>query len=90
MCCDPRPTDSSTGPCGQCDNVFVFCLRPINTTGFGCNGAAMITSDVNEDSEEIDFDSNVVLGFSNPFLLSGLGKTWRVSLLFLLVKTNAN
>ena len=86
LCCDDRDLGScgfSTGA-ERCDTFFVFCLRPLGTTGFGCgsntNSGSVIRSDVNEnDATTIDFSQNSFLGLSNPVNLTGLTNNWNVS-----------
>ena len=83
-CCDDRDLESCGSSNGdrRCDTFFIFCLRPLFTTGFGCgsNSGSVMRSDVNQnDATRIDFSQSTFLGLSNPVNLTGLTNNWNVS-----------
>ena len=84
-CCDNYDTRVCTGSL-RCDTYFEYCLLPlgtaITTDRIQCNPVAISTVLMNDGP--IDFNQSVVLGLSNPLLLSGPSNTWTVSKIMVL------
>ena len=64
----------------RCDTFFIFCLRPLDTTGLGCGSSSgsEIQSGVNVNDADIDYSGSTVLGLNNPLNLPGLTNDWNV------------
>ena len=81
-CCDNNDATVCTGSL-RCDTYFEYCLLPLETANtrptrrYQCSPVA--TSTVLTDDGPIDFSQSVVLGLSNPLLLSKTSSTWTVS-----------
>ena len=78
-CCDHTSMPTCSGGY-RCDNFFVYCLRPFNTsaTERGCvDGLPMETSNHQGNDGSIDFNQSTVLGLPNPLPLTVSGP-WQV------------
>ena len=85
-CCDGSRTESCSGP-EQCDNNFIFCLRPLGTSGFNrlderfCPLGRYSTTFIlpNQDSFTFEEGELVLNGLPNPLVFTG--PRWTVSTL---------
>ena len=78
-CCDNTRLSTCSGGY-RCDNFFVYCLRPFNTsaTERGCaDDLPMETSSYQANDGFIDFSQPTVLGLPNPLPLTASGP-WEV------------
>ena len=82
-CCDGNRTESCSGP-EQCDNYFVFCLRPLGTSGFdnqfcplGRYSTALNSVLNDQDSFVFEEGEQTLLHLSNPLVFTG--PRWLVS-----------
>ena len=73
-CCDPI-----FWYCGQCDNMFIFCLRGLSTANDGNPGNCPLgrysTGDIGDDS--FSFRTPIASGVPNPMTFTG--SVWPVS-----------
>lgn len=82
ICCDSNIMRQCISGERQCDTFFIFCLRPLGTSGYGCsslNNDSVTVSDVNLNDAAIDFSNSTFLGLSNPLVLQGSTNVWNVS-----------
>ena len=87
-CCDDhRRTNDCRGVSNihtlPCDTQFIFCLRPLNTTGRNCSYSEIVTSGIDWQGRNIPIDFTRVptpLGLDNPLSLPGLTDTYTVSI----------
>ena len=81
-CCDSNLVGSDSACTGfmLCDNYFIFCLRPLNTshTQRGCD-TPNITTEAADNNASIDFTQTTFLGITNPLHLNAPGP-WQVSI----------
>ena len=75
-CCDGYNHDKNR--CNKCDYRFVSCIIPLTETTCGPDSITF-TSDVNENSADIQFSSDTLLGLHNPLTFTGLTPTYNVS-----------
>ena len=83
-CCDGMQMQDCVSGNRRCDTFFTFCLRPLGTTGRGCDSPSSgseIQSEVNQNDAAIDFSQSTILGLSNPIVIPGLTNDWNVSYL---------
>ena len=73
-CCDGQNNNG----CRKCDYRFVSCIIPLTETTCGPNSQTY-TSEVNENSANVDFTSDMLLGLQNPLIFTGLTPTYNVS-----------
>ena len=65
-----------------CDTQFIFCLRPLNTTGRDCSYSEQVTLGTDWQGRDLPIDFTQVptpLGLDNPLSLPGLSDTYTVS-----------
>ncbi len=87
-CCDSVSSNShdfNDGTCTnteECDNQFVFCLRPINTlstnTG-GCITQTILSTNIFSNTDSLDF-TTVDIGVPSPLKFTVPGSWVRISL----------
>ena len=87
-CCDDRNRNNGCyngSDHRPCDTQFIFCLRPLNTTGRDCSYSEKVTSNINLQGRQplIDFTGSCSqrLGLDNPLSLPGLTDTYTISIL---------
>ena len=86
-CCDDQNRNSNCyggnpNNIRPCDTFFMFCLRPLNSTGRDCSYIARVTSDTDWQGRDLPIDFTRVptsLGLDNPLSLPGLTDTYTVS-----------
>ena len=81
-CCDPGygTIDCSDGG-AECDNRFIFCLKPLGDMEGGtttCVSPVLTTPQKNMNAAPIDFNQSTFLGLDNPLMLSGISTAWEV------------
>ena len=94
-CCDRSDrNDDCRGGNNQdprrCDTQFMFCLRPLNSTGRNCSYLDQVTSNTIVDERgAINFTRfHRLLGLDNPLSLPGLADTYTVSMLVIITITH--
>ena len=77
-CCDGSRTESCSGP-EQCDNNFIFCLRPLGTSGFNrfderfCPLGSYSATYIPQNQDSFTFEEGEVTlnGVPNPLVFTG-------------------
>ena len=82
-CCDDFGRNGNCDSDRECDVYFIYCLRPLGSTGMDCFNYRNITaSEVRRDTTFINFNQDsTVLGLPNPLRLPGLTEAYTVSVL---------
>ena len=76
-CCDtPSGMTSYCIDFRRCDSYFIYCLRPLGSSGQGCSDYVAVESEVNNNDNDLDFSQSMVLGLENPLTLRGLTKKY--------------
>ena len=65
----------------RCDSYFNYCLRPFDDEQLDCSPSEhRNTSSPNSNDGPLNFSQSIVLGLSNPQILSGLKGAYKVRL----------